>query len=259
MHHPTAIISPQAKLGSNVRVGAFSIIEAGAEVGDGTEIHSSVVITGFARIGKECVIHTGAVIGGDPQDLKFSGEESLAVIGHRTTIREYVTINRGTAASGVTRVGDNCLIMAYCHAAHDCIIGNNVVIANATQLGGHVTIEDYATLGGVIKVHQFCSVGRHAMVGADTKIVKDIAPYLLVDGNPASVQGLNKIGLKRRGFPTEVIHELEEFYTMILHSGYNVSDGIKHFLERQTIHGGVLPETQLCIDFIRASKRGIAR
>ncbi len=254
--HPTAIVSPKAELGSNVRVGAFSIIEAGAEIGNNTEIRSSVVITGFARIGTDCVIHPGAVIGGEPQDLKFGGEFSLAVIGNRTTIREFATINRGTEASGKTMLGDDCLFMAYCHAAHDCHIGNHVVIANGSQLGGHVVVEDYAILGGVSKVHQFTRIGKHTMVGAGTKIVKDIAPYLLVDGIPAVVQGLNKIGLKRRGFPNEVIHELEELYTLMLHSGFNVTDGMNRFLQGR---GDVFPETQNCVDFVRQSKRGIAR
>jgi UDP-N-acetylglucosamine acyltransferase len=263
MIHPTAIVSPQAKLGTHVRVGPFSIIEAGAEIGDKTEIRSSVVITGFARLGSECVVHAGAVLGGEPQDLKFKGEETLATIGDRTVIRECVTVNRGTSASGMTSIGHDCLIMAYCHVAHDCHLGNHVIMSNITQLAGHVTIEDYVTIGGCAKITQFCSVGRYAMIGADSKIVKDIAPYLLVDGNPTKVIGLNKVGLKRRGFPTAVIEELEELYTMVLHSGFNVSDGIKKFLERRNghhlSHGGVLPETQICIDFIQRSKRGISR
>jgi len=259
VHHRLASISPKARLGANVTIGAFAVIEDGAEIGDNTEIRSSVVITGSARIGSDCVIHPGAVIGGEPQDLKFGGEQTVALVGNRTTIREYVTINRGTSASGKTSVGEDCLIMAYCHVAHDCHVGNHVIIANASQLGGHVAIHDFAVLGGVTKVHQFVTVGKHAMVGAGTKLVKDIAPYLLADGIPATIHGLNKTGLKRRGFPREVINELEEFYTMVLHSGYNTSDGITRFLERSTIHGGVLPETQNCIDFIRQSKRGICR
>lgn len=256
MHHPQAIISPEAKIGSSVVIGPFAVIEAGAVIGDHTEIRSAAVITKFARIGSECVIHPGAVIGGEPQDLKFKGEDSLAIIGNRTVIREYATINRGTEASGKTEIGDDCLIMAYCHAAHDCHIGNHVVVANATQLGGHVTIHDHVVVGGVVKIHQFCTVGKHAMIGADTKIVKDIAPYLLIDGNPAQVFGLNKIGLKRRGFTPDILNELEEFYTKIFHSGLNVSDGLNKFLQER---GGVLPETQNCINFIRTSKRGIMR
>lgn len=256
MHHPQAIISSKAEIGSSVSIAPFAIIEAGAVIGDNTEIRSSAVITGFARVGDDCVIHSGAVIGGDPQDLKFKGEDSLAIIGNRTVIREYVTINRGTEASGKTEVGDDCLIMAYCHAAHDCFIGNHVVLANATQLGGHVLIDDHAVVGGVVKIHQFCRVGKHAMLGADTKIVKDVAPYLLVDGNPAQVFGLNKIGLKRRGFTADVLNELEEFYTKIYHSGLNITEGLNKFLQER---GDIFPETQNCVDFIRSSKRGIMR
>lgn len=255
LHHPTAQISIKATLGSNVRVGAFSIIEEGAVIGDGTEIRSSVVVYGSSRIGADCVIHPGAVIGGEPQDLKFNGEPSLAIIGDRTVIREFVTINRGTEASGETRIGDDCLIMAYCHAAHDCVVGNNVIMANTSQLGGHVVIEEYAILGGVAKVHQFSKIGKHAMVGAGTKIVKDIPPFALVDGIPAQFEAVNKIGMKRRGFSDDAIQELEEFYTTILHSGLNISAGIAKFQEREELH----QETLDCIAFIHNSKRGICR
>jgi UDP-N-acetylglucosamine acyltransferase len=254
-HHPTAIISPQAELGASVRVGAFSIIEAGASIGEGTEIRSSAVIHGQSRIGRECVIHPGAIIAGDPQDLKFKGEETLAFVGDRTVIREYATIHRGTDATGKTVVGTDCLVMAYCHVAHDCTVGNHVIMSNVTQLAGHVTVHDFAILGGVTKVHQFCTIGSYAMTGAGTKVVKDIAPYLLVDGNPPQVQGVNKIGLKRRGFSDEAVKELEELYKMIMRSGLNVSAGIQKFLERGTVR----PETQVAIDFIKASKRGISR
>jgi UDP-N-acetylglucosamine acyltransferase len=257
--HPTALVAPTAQLGVGVRIGAFSIVEAGAEIGDHTDIRSSVVIASNTRLGAGCVVHPSAVIGGEPQDLKFKGEETSVVIGERTVIRECATVNRGTAATGVTAIGHDCLIMAYCHVAHDCVVGNHVIMSNVTQLAGHVTLEDYAILGGCVKVTQFCSVGRHAMVGADSKIVKDVAPYLLADGNPVKIAGLNKVGLKRRGFTTEAINELEELYTLMLFAGNNVSDGIRKFLDRATIHGGVLPESQTVIDFVQASKRGIHR
>ncbi|MFY8001258.1 MAG: acyl-ACP--UDP-N-acetylglucosamine O-acyltransferase [Candidatus Kapaibacteriota bacterium] len=255
LHHPTAQISPNAEIGANVRIGAFSIIEDGAVIGEGTEIRSSVVIYGSARIGAGCTIHHSAVIGGEPQDLKFNGETTHAIIGDRTVIREFVTVNRGTEASGETRIGNDCLIMAYCHAAHDCVIGNNVIIANASQLGGHVEIDDYAIIGGVAKVHQFSKVGKHAMVGAGTKIVKDIPPFALADGIPGRFEAVNKLGLKRRGFSEEVIQELEDFYTTILRSGLNISAGIAKFQERGTLHA----ETLDCIRFIQNSKRGICR
>jgi UDP-N-acetylglucosamine acyltransferase len=254
-HHPTAIISPKAHLGENVRIGAFTIIEDEAVIGDETEVRSSVVIRSSARIGTGCVVHPGAVIGAEPQDLKFNGEPTLAVIGDRTVIREYVTINRGTEASGETRIGNDCLIMAYVHAAHDCVVGNNVIIANTTQLGGHVVVQDYAILGGVCKVHQFSVVGKHAMVGAGTKIVKDIPPFVLVDGIPARFSSVNEIGLQRRGFTNDSIQELGAFYKTVLRSGLNVSAGIAEFQKR----GLLSPETEDCIAFIRASKRGICR
>jgi UDP-N-acetylglucosamine acyltransferase len=256
LHHPTSIISPEAHLGVNVRVGAFSIIESGAVIGDNTEIRSSVMISSFARIGTHCTVYPHAVIGTEPQDLKFRGETTYVHIGDRTVIREFVTVNRGTQAQGETRIGNDCLIMAYCHVAHDCLLGNNVIIANATQMGGHVVIEDFAVLGGLVKIHQFCTIGAHAMVGAGTKVVKDIAPYTLVDGIPAKVGGINVVGLERRGFGTDTIQNIREFYEMVLRSGLNVSAGVEAFAKGREF---ISPEVQYCISFIDRSERGISR
>jgi UDP-N-acetylglucosamine acyltransferase len=271
LHHPTALISPEAHLGVNVRVGAFSIIERGAVIGDNTEIRSSATITNFARIGAGCTVYPHAIIGTEPQDLKFRGETTFVHIGDRTVIREFVTINRGTNARsinahsinarsvnthGETRIGNDCLLMAYCHVAHDCLLGNNVVIANATQMGGHVAIEDFAVLGGLVKIHQFCTIGAHAMVGAGTKVVKDIAPFTLVDGVPAKVGGINVVGLERRGFSAESVQELREFYEAVLWSGLNVGAGVEAFLRTRS---SISKDVEYCIHFIEHSQRGICR
>jgi len=255
MHHNTAIISKKAKIGENVKIGPFTIIEDDVEIGDNTEIRSGVYLADGTRIGRDCRIHSGAVIATEPQDLKFGGEKTLAVVGDRTVIREYATINRGTAESGRTSVGTDCLIMTYCHLAHDCHVGNNVIMANATQLGGHVTIEDWANAGGVVKIHQFCRIGKHAFIGADVKIVKDVPPFTLIGREPAKIEGLNKIGLRRRGFTMEQIDAVEEFYKVVLYSGLNYSDGLKMVEDK----GNISPEVAYCIDFIRKSERGVMR
>ncbi|ROL61241.1 acyl-ACP--UDP-N-acetylglucosamine O-acyltransferase [Bacteroidetes/Chlorobi group bacterium ChocPot_Mid] len=253
--HPTAIVSKQAKIGENVTIGAFTIIEDDVEIGNGTTIRSNVVLANGARIGKDVLICNGAVIATEPQDLKFGGEKTYAYVGDRTVIREYATINRGTHATGKAVVGEDCFIMAYCHVAHDCVVGNHVIMANATQLAGHVHVDDWVTIGGVVKIHQFCRVGCHSMLGADVKIAKDVPPYTLVGSIPAKIDGINKIGLKRRGFSSELIAEIDEFYKTILHSGYNTNDGIKKFLERNHISD----EVKACIKFIEESQRGIYR
>ncbi|MBI5326585.1 MAG: acyl-ACP--UDP-N-acetylglucosamine O-acyltransferase [Ignavibacteriae bacterium] len=255
LHHPTAIISNRAKIGVNVKIGPYSIIHDDVEIGDNTEISSSVVIANGARIGKDCRIYSGTVVATEPQDLKFSGEKTFAHIGDRTVLREFVTVNRATKSTMNTYVGSDCFIMAYCHVAHDCKVGNNVVMANTTQMAGHVHIEDWATIGGVVKIHQFCNVGMHTMIGTDVRITKDIAPFTLVGTNPPKIDGINKIGLRRRGFSNELIKEIDEFYKILIHSGLNNSDGIKKFRERNSISKEVIH----CIEFIENSQRGIYR
>lgn len=230
--HPSAIVSPNAKIGSNTIIGPFSIIEDNVEIGEDCEIRSSVIIGNGARIGDAVRIYAGAAISTEPQDLKFSGEPTFTYLGNNTVVREYATINRGTKETGETRIGNDCLIMSYCHVAHDCVVGNNVIISNVTQLAGHVVIEDFVTLGGVAKIHQFCKVGKYSMVGADCKVVKDVPPFTLVDRKPAQVEGVNKIGLRRKGFAPEVIQEIEQFYDTILFSGLNNRDGIEKFIQR---------------------------
>ena len=253
--HPTAIISPKAQLGANVRVGAYSIIEDDVRIGDNTEIRSSVVIGKGTIIGADNRICASAVIGTEPQDLKYAGEPTRVVIGDRNVIREFVTINRATTATMETIVGSDNLIMAYCHVAHDCRVGNKIIMSNTSQLAGHVTIQDWAILGAFAKIHQFCRIGEHCMVGADVKAVKDIPPFTLVGREPAKVEGINKIGLKRRGFANETIFAIEDFYKMLIHSGLNNSDAIAKVLEQ----GEPLPEVRRCIEFIQASERGIYR
>ncbi len=253
--HPSAIVSPKARLGSNVRVGALAVIEDDVEIGDDTEIMMHAVLLDGTRIGSQSLIYPGAVIGAKPQDLKFHGQKTFAIVGDRTTVRECVTINRASHTESV-RVGDDCLIMAYSHIAHDCEVGNNVVIANAVQLGGHVQIGDWVVLGGVSKVHQFCRVGKHAMVAADAMVTKDIPPYVLSGRNPVNVEGINKIGLSRRGFSAERISEIDQFVTHAFFSGLNMSDGIASY-EAANSHPG--QDVLDMISFIRQSKRGVIR
>ncbi len=253
--HPTAIISNKAQLGANVRVGAYSIIEDDVQIGDNTEIRSSVVIGKGTVIGSDNRICASTVIGTEPQDLKYAGEPTTVQIGDRNVIREFVTINRATTATNVTIVGSDNLIMAYCHIAHDCRVGNKIIMSNTSQLAGHVSIQDWAILGAFTKVHQFCRVGEHCMVGADVKAVKDIPPFTLVGREPAKVEGINKVGLKRRGFANSVIFALDDFYKTLIHSGLNNSDAIAKVLES----GEPCAEVRRCIDFIQASERGVYR
>lgn len=253
--HSTAIVSPKAQIGSNVAIGPFSIIEDDVVIGDNTEIRAHCHIASGSRIGNEVRIYTGAIIGTEPQDLKFDGEMTYVYVGDRTLIREYATINRGTHSTGKTTVGSDCMIMAYCHIAHDCTVGSNVIMSNVTQLAGHVHVDDWVVLGGVVKIHQFCKVGKHAMVGADCKIVKDVPPFTLVGRTPPQIEGVNKVGLRRRGFAPEAIQDIEIFYDTLLFSGFNNKDGIAKFLER----GTPVDEVNECIEFITNSTRGIHR
>ena len=253
--HPTAIVSPKAQLGENVQIDPYAIIEDDVVIGNNTRICSHAYIASGATIGSDCIIYQGAVISTVPQDIKFDGKPTKVIIGNRTIIRECVTVHRGTHATGETHVGDDCLIMAYSHIAHDCRVGNNIIMANASQLAGHVHLEDWVTLGGVTKVHQFCKVGCHAMVGADSMLVKDVPPYSLVGHTPPKVEGLNKIGLRRRGFSLETIGMIDQFYDTVYFSGLNMTEGIKSYLSNHN----PIPEVQHCIDFIQNSNRGVYR
>jgi UDP-N-acetylglucosamine acyltransferase len=255
--HPTAIIADGAKLGTDVEIGPYSIIAEDVEINDGTIVKASSYIDDGARIGKNCKIGPQAVVSPASQDLKYTGVPCLTIVGDNTTLREFSTVHRGTEASGKTVIGDNCLIMCYCHVAHDCILGNNVIMSNVAQLAGHVEIGDYVNIAGVAKIVQFVRIGSYTMIGADAKVVKDAPPYALIGSkSPVKFDGVNKIGLSRRNFDTETIHEIERFYKLLLHSGFNTGDGIKEYM---TNHSEIIPEIQYAIDFIEKSEKGIYR
>ena len=227
MKQPLAYIHPSAKIHPSVVIDPFVTIEENVEIGEGTRIGSNVTIMAGARIGKHCTIFPGAVISAVPQDLKFQGEETLAIIGDNTTIRECVTINRGTAAKSRTVVGSNCLIMAYCHVAHDCVVGDNVIMSNATQLAGEVVVDNYAVIGGGTLVHQFCHIGPHVMVQGGALVNKDIPPFVKAAREPIAYAGVNSIGLRRREFSSETIREIQEIYRYLYLSGLNNSDAVE--------------------------------
>lgn len=256
--HPTSIVSPKAQMGENVKIGPFTIIEDDVIIGDDTEILSNVYIANGTIIGNNCAIYPGVVIATKPQDLKFSNIPTKVIIGDNNEIREYSTIHRGTQETEATIIGNNNLIMAYTHIAHDCRIGNNNIFANVVQLAGHVHVEDWVVFGGVSKVVQFCRIGSHAMVGGDVKVAKDIAPFTLVADNPPKVCGINKIGLRRRGFLPELIKEIDNFYKIVFYSGLNITDGINKYLQLQN-NDTVPPEIIHSIEFIRNSRRGVYR
>ena len=248
-------IHPNAKLHPTVTVGAFSCIYDDVEIGEGTVIDNNVTIYGGTRIGKNCHIYAGAVIGGDPQDLKFKGEKTYAIIGDNTTIREFVTIHRGTASKGKTVVGNNCLIMAYCHVAHDCYLNNNIIMSNATQLAGEVVVDDWAIIGGGSLVHQFSHIGAHAMIQGGSKINKDVPPYIIAAREPISYCGINSVGLNRRGFTQEQITTIQDTYRILFLSGLNMTQAVEKICE-------TLPESSernLIVDFVKSSPRGVVK
>jgi UDP-N-acetylglucosamine acyltransferase len=250
-----AFIHPNAKIGENVTVEPYAYIDDNTEIGDGSYIMSGANIRWGARLGKGCTVFPGAVVSGIPQDLKFQGEESMAVIGDNTTIRECATISRGTKAKGVTLVGANCLLMAYSHVAHDCIIKDHVILGNSTQLAGEVEVDDFAILSGGSLVHQFTRIGQHVMIQGGTRLGKDIPPYVIAGREPVSYAGINLVGLRRRGFSNEQINQIQEIYRIIYSSGYNFSDAIVKIEEEFQ----ATPEMQLIVDFVKSSPRGIVR
>lgn len=255
MKQPLAYIHPAAKIHPSVVIDPFVTIDQNVEIGEGTWIGSNVTIMEGARIGRNCKIFPGAIISGIPQDLKFRGEETVAIIGDNTTIRECVTVNRGTAAKCKTIVGSNCLIMAYTHIAHDCIVGDNVIISNASQIAGEVIIDDYAVIGGGALIHQFCHLGCHVMIQGGGLINKDIPPYVKAAREPIAYTGVNSIGLRRRGFTNEQIRDIQEVYRYLYLSRLNVTDA----LERIEAELPATKERDEIILFIKNSKRGIIR
>ena len=254
--HPTALVDKRARLGANVRVGAYSVIDGDVEVGEGTTIGAHNVITGHTAIGRDNRIFHFCSIGEANQDKKYKGEPTKLAIGDRNTIREYATLNRGTVQdSGTTRIGSDNWIMAYCHVAHDCVVGDNTVFANGATLGGHVHVGDYATLGGHTGVHQFVKVGAHAMIGAGTILVQDVVPFVTIGGHPPGPHGINAEGLKRRGFTPEAISRLKQAYRALFKSGATLAES-KAELEKLAAEG---PEVKAILDFLAVSTRGILR
>ncbi len=255
MIHPHTYIHPNAKLATNVKIDPFSVIHQNVEIGEGTWIGSNVTIMEGARIGKNCRIFPGAVISAIPQDLKFEGEITTVEIGDNTTIREFVTVNRGSKDRWVTKVGNNCLIMAYSHVAHDCIIGNNCIMSNNTQIAGHVVLGDFAILGGMCAVHQFVHIGQHAFISGGSLVSKDVPPYIKAGRTPLSYAGINSVGLKRRGFTIERLNHILDIYRTIYNKAMNTTQALNYIEEELP----ATDERDEIVTFIRESGRGIIK
>jgi len=251
--HPTAIVSPDAEIARDVEIGAFAIIGEGCTIGSGCVIAPRATLERNVTLGDFVKVGIGTVLGGAPQDLKYAGEETTVEIGEGTVIREYVTVNRGTAHSFKTTVGSNCLLMSYVHIAHDCRLGNGVILSNVVQLAGHVTIEDKAILSGLSAVHQFARIGHHSFIGGMSRVSKDIPPFLKAVGNPVKLYGLNTIGLQRSGIDEGTIRELKRAYRLLFRSDLNVTQAI----ERAQTEIEPLPEVLELIRFVEASERGV--
>lgn len=251
--HPTAIVSSKAKIGDNNVIAPFVIIEEDVEIGNDCQIGPSAVLYNGARIGNRVKIKQAASIAHRPQDLKFGNEPTQFFVGDDTVIHEFVTLHRGTKETGFSRIGKNCLLMAYSHVAHDCVVGDNVIFANGVTLAGHVHVEDWVIIAGMSGVHQFSYVGKHSMVGANTAVVKDVPPFVLSGRFPLKYEGLNKVGLRRRGFSNEEIDTIKKVYDTIYNSGLNVSQAISK-VENEF---GTLEVVKDIVRFVKASKRGI--
>ena len=251
--HSTAIVDPNAIIGDNVTIGPFSIIEAGVFIGDRTTVGNNVTISSGTHIGKDCKIFHSASIGAIPQDLKYNNEETLLYIGDRTVIREFVSVNKGTSALGKTEIGSDCLLMASVHVAHDCVVGNNVIMSNLTTLGGHVNIDDWVILSGGVLVHQFCNISKHAFIGAGALVTQDVPPFILAAGSPVEYSGINSVGLKRRGFSIDDRKELKNIYKMYFRSKNNRKENLSKMKKELASYKYI----NLIIDFIENSERGI--
>ncbi len=255
MTHPYTYIDPNAKIAPNVKIDPFTVIHGDVQIGEGTWIGSNVTIMDGSRIGKNCRVFPGAVISAVPQDLKFAGEKTIVEVGDNTTIREFVTINRGTDERGKTNVGNNCLLMAYSHIAHDCSIGNNVILSNSVQVAGHVNIGDWAVIGGVSAVHQFVQIGQHTFIAGGSLVSKDVPPYIKAIRNPLSYGGVNSVGLKRRGFSVNQINHILDIYRFIYNKGLNTSQALEYIEEEISASD----ERDEIVTFIRESGRGIIK
>ena len=251
--HSTAIVDPNARIGDDVTIGPYSVIEAGVSIGDRTTVGNNVTISSGTHIGKDCKIFHSASIGAIPQDLKYNNEETFLYIGDRTVIREFVSINKGTSALGKTEIGSDCLLMASVHVAHDCVVGNNVIMSNLTTLGGHVNIDDWVILSGGVLVHQFCNISKHAFIGAGALVTQDVPPFILAAGSPIEYSGINSVGLKRRGFSIDDRKELKNIYKMYFRSKNNRKENLSK-IKRELAS---LKYTNVIVEFIENSERGI--
>jgi UDP-N-acetylglucosamine acyltransferase len=251
--HPTALVSPDARIGAGVTIGAFAIVGENCTIGDGSVVAARATLERHVTLGQHVKVGSGSILGGDPQDLKFKGEPTVVEIGDNTTIREYATINRGTAQSFKTTVGKNCLIMSYVHLAHDCHVGDGVILSNGVQLAGHVTVEDKVTMSGLSAVHQFARIGRYAFVGGMSRVSKDVPPFIKAVGNPIKLYGLNSVGLQRNGFSEDVMRELKRAYRLFFRSELNISQA----LEKARTELQQYPEVEALIRFVDESGRGV--
>ncbi len=255
MNQPLAYVHPQARIAKNAVIEPFVNIERNVEVGEGTWIGSNVTIMEGVKIGNNCKIFPGAVIGAIPQDLKYEGEDTTVEIGNNTTIREFVTINRGTKASWKTVIGQNCLLMAYVHVAHDCYIADGVILANAVNLAGHIAIDEFAIIGGLSAIHQFVKIGTHVIISGGSLVRKDVPPYTKAAREPLSYAGVNSIGLRRHGFSNEKINEIQDIYRYLFVKGYNVTQAVR-YIEADMASS---PERDEILSFIARSTRGIMK
>ena len=253
--HPSAVISSSARIGENVTIGPYCVIGDDVEIGDGSIIGSHAVIARWTTLGKGCRIFQFASVGEEPQDLKFKGEQSSTIIGDRTTIREGATIHRATGEGNETRVGSDCLLMAYVHIAHNCVLGNRVIMSNLASCSGHAIVEDRVVIGGMAGVHQFVKIGRNAMVGGMSKLVQDVVPYTLVDGHPAKVVGLNNVGISRAGIPLESRRLIKKAYKILYRSGLSLPEAIA-VIEQEV---DSCEEVEHFLRFLRNAERGICR
>lgn len=251
--HPTALVDPAARLAPGVEVGPYAIVGPGVSIGEGCRIGPHASLERNVRLGAGSRVGQGSILGGDPQDLKYRGEESWLEVGEGVVIREYSTVNRGTAAAGTTRIGAGSYLMSYVHVAHDCQIGEGVILANATQLAGHVTVQDRANLSGLVAVHQFVTIGPLAFIGGCSRVTQDIPPYVKAVGNPVELFGLNTVGLQRAGVPAETISVLKRLYRLCFNSDLNFSQA----MDRARMELPPLPEVERFLEFLATSERGV--